>query len=141
VIIFDKERCAEFMRERYGVNADQFIEGKFEAVGLEHGGEMIAACIYNHFTGIDICMHIAAKQDANWLTNRFLQAAFAYPFKQLGCLRVTGCVAAKNTHALDFSKHLGFILEGVKRCGLPDDDEVILGMTRAECRFIEAKAA
>jgi RimJ/RimL family protein N-acetyltransferase len=140
MITFDKERCAEFMRDRYGITKDQFIEGAFEAVGLERDGEIIAACIYNHFTGFDICMHIAAKPGSKWCTKSFLYSAFAYPFKQLGCLRVTGYVAAKDEKVIEFDKHLGFVFEGVKRCALPDDDLVILGMTRAECRFIEAEA-
>ena len=50
--------------------------------------------------------------------------------------RVTALVPAKNTAALRFDLHLGFKQEGVVRHALPDDDIIILGLLREDCRFI-----
>ena len=61
---------------------------------------------------------------------------FMHPFAQWGLRRVTGLVPAKNTDALRFDLHLGFKQEGYLRHALPDDDLVLLGMLRENCRFI-----
>ncbi|WP_369674540.1 hypothetical protein, partial [Enterococcus faecium] len=56
------------------------------------------------------------------------------PFVQWNLRRVTGLVPAKNADALRFDLHLGFEREGYLKHALPDDDLIVLGMTRE--RFI-----
>lgn len=81
-------------------------------------------------------MHIAAIAGSRWLTKSFLKAAFAYPFNQLKVNRVTGYVPAKNMAARRLDLHLGFKVEGVMRKALADDDVIVMGMLREECRFL-----
>lgn len=110
--------------------------GNFEAIGLERDGRPIAATIYNHFADSNIVMSFAAIPGKRWLTRAYLSAIFRYPFVQLGVRRVTGFVALKNTDSLRFAKHLGAKTEGLMRHALPDDDLVVLGILKHECRWI-----
>jgi RimJ/RimL family protein N-acetyltransferase len=108
-----------------------------EAIGLERDGELSAVVVYNFFSECDIAMHIAAIPGRRWLSRQFLRAAFRYPFVQLQVQRVTGYVPEKNADALRFDLHLGFKREGLMRCALPDDNVIVLGMLRDECRFLD----
>lgn len=105
-------------------------------IGLERDGNIQAACIYNCYSGADIAIHIAAVPGRRWLTRSYICACFAYPFLQLGVRRLTGYVPSKNTDALRLDLHLGFTQEGVMRHALWDDDIIVLGMLKEECRFI-----
>lgn len=107
-----------------------------KAIGRISDGQVRAVVVYDNFSDCDCSMHIASDGTGRWLTRPLLSAAFHYPFIQLGLRRVTGLVPAKNKAALHFDRRLGFKFEGLARCALPDDDIVMLGMTRAECLFI-----
>lgn len=108
-----------------------------EAIGLERDGELCAVVVYNFLSECDIAMHIAAIPGRRWLSREFLRVTFRYPFVQLNLRRVTGYVPEKNVDALRFDLHLGFKREGLMRCALPDDNVVVLGMLRNECRWLE----
>lgn len=105
------------------------------AIGLQRQ-DLCAVVVYDTFSQCDVSMHIASDGTGHWLNRAYLRAAFMHPFGQWGLRRVTGVVPAKNKRALRFDLHLGFAIEGVCRDALPDDDAIILGMTRAQCRFI-----
>lgn len=107
-----------------------------KAIGSEINGKLVGVTVFDCFSTCDVNMHIASDGSGHWLTRAFLVAGFAYPFIQCGMRRVTGLVPAKNEAALRFDLHLGFKKEGLCRHALPDDDIIILGMTRSECRFI-----
>jgi RimJ/RimL family protein N-acetyltransferase len=137
MIIFNqKERCAAWAFDRIPAMRHVGIWKDFEALGWEKRGELQAAVIFNLYSGADIAMHVAAIPGGRWLTKEFLFAAFAYPFLQLGCRRVSGYVPSKCRDVIAFDEHLGFTYEGTMRDALPDDDIVCLGMLRADCRFI-----
>lgn len=110
------------------------------ALGLEEDGELIAGVVYNWYTGPSISMHVAAEPGRRWLNRDFLFRAFAYPFLQLECNRVTGLVRLDNLDAQRFDEHLGFVKEGIIRQGAADKTDFILyGMLRDECRWLEMK--
>ena len=106
------------------------------AVGWREHGELRAVVLYDNFSACDCNIHIASDGTGNWLRRAFLETCFMHPFAQWGLRRVTGLVPAKNTDALRFDLHLGFKQEGYLRHALPDDDLVLLGMLRENCRFI-----
>lgn len=108
-----------------------------QVIGLESDGEIQAACIYNCYSGADIAIHIAAVPGRRWLTRSYLRTCFIYPFIQLGVRRLTGYVPSRNADALRLDLHLGFKQEGVMRHALWDDDLIVLGMLRSECRWLE----
>lgn len=133
-MIYDQpERVGEWVRQRVGHVRSW---GPSQAIGLEKDGELIAGVVFNFYSGCDIAMHVASVPGKRWMTKEYLKACFAYPFITLGVRRITGYVPAKSKDVLAFDEHLGFKREGLMRDALPDDDVVILGMTRKECRFV-----
>jgi RimJ/RimL family protein N-acetyltransferase len=109
--------------------------GVFEAIGLEHDGQIVAATIYNHYTGPNIMTSIAGAPGRRWLTRAYLRAIFRYPFVQLGVRRITALVATRNADSIRFVTHLGFKREGLMRHAAVDDDLIVFGMTREECKY------
>jgi RimJ/RimL family protein N-acetyltransferase len=132
LIYGQEDRLLPWAAERVGVRfrADAYT------IGLERDGKIVAAVVYDTFNDVDCCMHIASDGTRGWMNKSLLLAAFAYPFIQLGLRRVTGMVPAKNTEALAFDEHIGFVREGYHPHALPDDDLVSLGLLRENCRFI-----
>ncbi|MGL4297333.1 MAG: GNAT family N-acetyltransferase [Aestuariivirga sp.] len=106
-------------------------------IGLEKDGALVAVVVYDGFSETDCNMHIASDGTRAWMNKALLLAAFAYPFSQLGLLRVTGLVPAHNQAALAFDEHLGFVREGFHpKAGPGGSDLISLGMLRESCRFI-----
>ena len=107
------------------------------AIGREVRGELVAVCVYEHFTAADCHVHVASDRRPGWCTRALLTHWYAYPFIQLGLNRVTGLVPANNAAALKFDLHMGFKPEGRLREALPDgSDLIVLGMLRRDCRYI-----
>ena len=135
IVVYDRQqRILAWVGER--IDEPNFGLGS-HAIGLEQNGELIAGVVYNMFTGSSICMHVAAIPGKRWMTREFLWRAFAYPFIQLGCNRVTGLVRVDNFAAQRFDEHLGFKREGLMRRACTDGTDMILyGMLREECRWL-----
>ena len=130
------ERITNWVGER--VDEDDF--GKAVGIGLEEDGILIAGVVYNLYNGPSICMHVAAEPGKRWLSKDFLYRAFAYPFLQLNCSRVTGLVRVDNIEARRFDEHLGFVQEGVIRRGASNGlDMILYGMLKEECRWLGVK--
>lgn len=106
------------------------------AIGWQEHGQLRAVTLYDGFSQCDCNIHIASDGSRQWMRKSFLCASFMHPFVQWKLRRVTGLVPAKNVTALQFDLHLGFQQEGLCRNALPDDDIIILGLLREDCRFI-----
>jgi RimJ/RimL family protein N-acetyltransferase len=132
LIYGQEDRLLPWAQERIGVS----FRSDAYTIGLEKDGELVAVVVYDTFSEVDCCMHIASDGTRAWMNKSLLLAAFAYPFIQLKLRRVTGMVPAKNTQALAFDEHIGFVREGYHPKALPDDDLVSLGLLRENCRFI-----
>lgn len=109
------------------------------AIGWQSDGQLRAVTLWDGFSACDCNIHIASDGKGNWLSRSFLRASFLHPFVQWDLRRVTGLVPARNEAALRFDLHLGFVREGVVRHALPDDDIILLGMLREDCRWIPEK--
>lgn len=147
VIYGDDERFTEWAAGRVGIAS---FRSDAQAIGLvraddvgEPGGDrdsagrrILASVVFDGFSDTDCNMHVSSDGSRQWLNREYLVRCFAFPFLQCHLRRVTGLVPAKNADALRFDLHLGFRLEGRCRDALPDDDVIVLGMTRKECRFI-----
>lgn len=130
---FDRERVGAWAAERipYVTTWGDW----YQAIGLERDGELIAATVYNFYSGSSIAMSFAAVPGRRWLTRAYLATIFRYPFVQLGVRRVTGFIASRNTNSIRFAEHLGAKREGLMRDALPDDDLLVYGLLRSECRY------
>ena len=130
----DRERVAEWVRVRipYITSWGEW----YEAIGLQRDGVLIGGCVYNFYTVSDIAISVASDGSGHWLTRDFLRAVFGYPFNQLKVRRLTSYIASRNAASLRFNAKLGFTTEGILRHALPDDDLILRGMLRSECRYI-----
>lgn len=133
LIYNDPERLKAWALERY---PDAAVDGDTHALGYEIDGQLVVVCLFNGFTRWECNMHVVSNGSRRWCSRGFLAAAFAYPFIQLGVQRVTALVPAKNTDALVMDLRLGFVPEGVKRSAYGDDDLVVLGMLRGNCKWL-----
>lgn len=107
------------------------------SIGLLENGRIVGGVVYTMYTGNGIMMNVAGGYKG-WINRAFLRAAFAYPFKQLGCTRVSGLVRADNYAAQQFDERLGFKREGLVRRGDDDGTDLIMyGMLREECKWIK----
>ena len=137
MMVFNQnERCGAWAMERIPAVRHFGGWGEFQAFGWEKNGELQAVVVFNYYSGADICMHVAAVPGKRWMTREFLRTVFAYPFLQLNCRRISGYIPAKAKDVIAFDSHIGFVFEGRKRAALPDDDLVVMGMLREECRFL-----
>lgn len=133
VIYGEEARLLPWAEKRIGIG---HFRTDAKSMGLERDGELVAVVVFDGFSSCDCNMHIASDGTKRWLNKELLLSSFAYPFTQLGLRRVTGLVPAKNDAALAFDQNLGFEFEGRCRHALADDDIIILGMLRENCRFI-----
>lgn len=108
---------------------------KYVCIGIARGGELIAGVVYNDYRGHSIHASIASA-DPRWASRRTLKAIFAYPFVQLKCGRITTYCGGAMTEVRRFNERLGFTQEGLLRQGFGDDDCVVFGMLREECKWI-----
>jgi len=114
--------------------------GPSVAVGVARGSVIVAGIVWHAYSptqpggNIEVTM---AADSAMWLRPRILTELLNYPFKQLGCHRITAVVARKNKRSRRFVEHFGFKLEGVVRQGFGQEDAMIYGMLRSECRWLK----
>lgn len=127
-----KEQLIAWAESRLGLR----FRPDAKAIGRLRDGELSAVVVWDGFSEADCNIHVVSDGSRRWLNRKLMVAAFSYPFIQLRLRRVTGLVPAKNTAALAFNRRLGFVLEGVCRHALPDDDIVVLGMLREHCPWI-----
>lgn len=134
LIYGQEDRLLPWAQERIGV---EFRRDAY-TLGLEKNGTLVAVVVYDNFSECDCNMHIASDGTRAWMNKSLLLAAFAYPFTQLGLLRLTGLVPADNVAALAFDQNIGFVREGYHpKAGPKGVDLVSLGMLRENCRFLQ----
>lgn len=136
VIYGQDETLIPWASQRIGLDS---FRPDAKAIGQERDGEVVAVVVFDGFSDVDCCMHIASDGSRKWLTRELLTRAFAYPFIQLGLRRVTGLVPADNADALRFDEHLGFVREGYHPNATKSGDLISLGLLRENCRFIPAR--
>lgn len=110
----------------------------YAALGIYACDELIAGVVYHECRGNDIQMS-TASDDVRWLSRSVLAAVFAYPFEQLQCDRVTAFTPKMAATTRRFLLGLGFAEEGNIRRGFRNDDCIVYGMLREECRWLKEK--
>lgn len=125
-------RIAEWARLRIGVPSWM---GSYTAMGFIEAEQIQGAVVYDGFTQFECNMHVAVD---NWrhIRRTCLRAAFQYPFETLKLRRVTGLVDSAHPDALKFFERLGFCIEGEKKDATETGNEIILGLTRDQCKWL-----
>lgn len=126
-------RVAEWVMKK-APHADYLAD--YVAIGLEEDGSLVAGVVYNEYRGNSIHVSIASSHP-KWANRKTLFAFFAYPFLQLKVKRLTAYTGKSMASVRKFLERLGFVMEGTMRQGFVDDDCVIYGMLKDECRWIE----
>lgn len=141
IIAQPKELIAAFVSARQGLDVATPVASPYTALGLIRSDRLVAGVIYNFSDGGNVCMHVGAIDGSHWMTPGFLIAAFDYPFNQLQKRRVTAMMRKRAKKARAFIENLGFAYEGKCAHYFHDDDLILYGMLRANCRFLEMRQA
>jgi len=135
IIVGRDVAVAEWVRTHIPGVSIEFWPSGYHAIGFAIGSELIAGAVYCNFTWPTIEISLASISP-RWASRRNLAALAAYPFLQLNCKRLGATTRRKNQPVRAFLCRLGFQEEGIARCAYPDDDAVIYGMLREECRWL-----
>lgn len=135
LIFNDEERIAQWVQERL----PNFLgwNGHYRAVGYELRGHLAGGIVYTQHSATNIV--VATVLEAP-LTRQFLRSIFHYPFVQLRCRRMTALVDAKNLKSQRLVEHVGFVREGLMRDAAPNDDVILYGLLKRDCRFLPVNA-
>ena len=92
--------------------------------GILREGKLAAGVVFHNYDARagDIEVVIAAESP-RWASRVVFHTAFAYPFLQLGCRRVTARVPVSNTRARRLVEGAGFALEGLMRSAAQENHE------------------
>lgn len=108
-----------------------------KVIAVERGDDIAAVVLYSRISTRSCEMTIATDGGRDWATRSTLAEIFGYPFLQLRLHRVMVVVAASNAASLSLCKRLGYVVEGCVREAMPgDEDGILMGMLRRECRWI-----
>ncbi len=105
-------------------------------IGWQAKGMLIAGVAYAEWNGANVVCHIASNGSKRWLTRKYLQTIFDYPFNQLCVKRITVCVGEGNKDSRRFVTHLGFELEATLRNAHPTGDLLVFRLFKDDCRWI-----
>ena len=129
LVFFEDQRVAALMADALGIG---FVP-PFTTIGLERQGKLVGGCLFNNFNGYGIELTIVGP---GCLSTGLFRAVSSYVFDQLGCARMTMTAQRKNAVHVRIAERLGFKVEGIMRGHFGDDDGIVLGMLRSECRFL-----
>lgn len=115
--------------------------GPCVTMGFVSGDELLGGCVFNNYRHPNIEATIATVSP-RWCSRTILNGIFHYPFRQLGCARVTAITEVMNQPVRAFLCRLGFREEGTLRKGFPGGiDAVVHGMLAEECRWLTAEGS
>jgi RimJ/RimL family protein N-acetyltransferase len=105
------------------------------AIGVKRDDELAAVAVFDRFTSWGCEFSIASDGSRRWLTREFMRHCAAYAFGQLGLERVTSFVNAGNKTSVALCRHLGMVEEGRQRRVGIENDVLMFGLMRHECRW------
>lgn len=113
-----------------------WADGQGTAIGLgDENGVVIGGVLYEQYNGASLVTHIAGVPGTNWMTPRFLQTIFAYPFVQLNVRKIISPVASGNLPSRRFCENLGFTIEATLEEAHPDGSLLLYTMSKQQCRW------
>lgn len=126
-LVFGHDKTiAEWAAHNLGIE----ISPPFVAIGVADGQGLRGGIVYNHYNRFDIEMSIYGP---GCMTRGVIRSALAYPFDQLGVLRVSAQTRRDNKAMREILPRLGFKFEGVReRHYGPNrrDDAFLFGLMR-----------
>lgn len=115
------------------------LSSDMKALGLVHGGVIVAGVLYEGWAGRNVWMHIAIEPGAI-VSPRWARYAFAYPFDELGCRRITAEVAAGNAECRRLVERIGFKVEATLAGAAADEQDLLLyRLVREDCTLLRPR--
>jgi len=106
------------------------------AIGLVHGGKIVAGVLYEDFTQASIHATIAIDH-GTVLSRDFVFAIFDYPFNQLAVEKILVYVNTANEASMKLAEHFGFVEEARVKGVFLDGDQVIYSITKDQCKLLK----
>lgn len=107
------------------------------ALGVIRHGALVGGAVFHDWQGHDIQVSCAVD-NPRWAKPQVLRRLFWYPFRELGCVRMTALTAASNVKTQRFLRNLGFKPEGVHPLGFDGREDLhSLGLLASDCRWIK----
>ena len=134
MLVYDHaEELAEWLGSRLGIT---FIQ-PYVTIGVVRGWDLVAVVLYNQFEPPNI--HVTfATTTPRWASRQVIGRLLAYPFHELGCLRISAITRVTNQPTRVFLRRLGFRQEGFHPQYYADDDGVSYGLLKSDAmKWIE----
>lgn len=104
----------------------------FETLAIIHDGKLAGGILYYDYFGNSINLSVVCDTP-RCVNKTIFKAMLGYPFRQLGCKRVTALIKKKNKRSRKLAEGLGFKLEGVIRKHTEDGkDMCVYGLLDTE---------
>ena len=122
-----------------------FVGRPFQALGVVLNEHLIGGVVFSNFRGeggkvFDMEVSIAFDH-WRWARCATLARLFAYPFRQIGCPRITALVPADNRRTLKLMRSIGWTEEGRHPRGLDGVTTLVsFGMLPEDCRWLKGSA-
>lgn len=126
------EEVAEWAAERLG----QTFVPPYMALGVVQNGEMTGAIVLNDFCDRNVELTAVGR---GAVTRAVMRGVSRYCFETLNCRRITVRTRARNVGVRHLIERLGAFQEGYLPDWYDDDDCVIYGLKKADCKFLERR--
>ena len=116
------------------------VAGTCQAIGFARRQNLIAGVLYYQYNGVNVWMAVAAEPKSRWLNKQGLYAIFYYPFRQLGCRRITALVNEDNHASRRFVESLGLERETALIGACPAGDQIVYRMFSDSCQWLSQES-
>lgn len=131
LLYYSSDEVREWAAIKLGSN---FPEPCF-ALGVLNGhGKLVGAVIYNDWQERNVEMSIFGPHRVFYPD--VTREIFSYAFDHLGVNRISLTIRERNKGVIEAAMRWGWVIEGRKRNFYSDDNAIILGLLRDECRFL-----
>lgn len=109
------------------------LPAPYVGIGVVRGAQLVAGVLYHGYVPEFGTIEVSIAADTpRWISRQRVSLILGYPFRQLGCGRVTAAIMSSNSRSIRLCEGLGFKREGLLRRGFGRDDAVVLGLLREE---------
>ena len=105
--------------------------GPCRCIGVVRNNAIAAVAVFSQYRHPNIEISFVVD-NPRCATPQAVRAILGYPFRQLGCKRITAVTEATNQRARAFLCRLGFHQEGIHPDALPNGDAVTYGLLRSD---------
>lgn len=103
------------------------------AIGVEHGGTLVAGAMFNEHSGPNIAVHIAVINP--YAFRVLLKGIYRYAYNQLHCSRLTIIIESTNMRMRSIAKRLGAVHEGTLAGASRTGDDILLFRLTKDAEF------